>query len=381
MTDERVGPDLQRVLNRVQRPQRAVLLELVGRARLDVPAAVTVEGAATAVRPYAWLLERVGDEGVKLTAAGYLPPAVVVEAMTVLGDRVDWIGKGNREDLTIPVLDLRESAQQLKLVRKSKGRLVLSPAGRRLRADPVALWQYLAQSLPGSPDQVEGDAGTLLLLRMAAGEPDSWNGTGDFVAQSLAAMGWQRGYSGAPPDRSLSQSALWSARSMLQRLGYLSSRWYSDVAEQPSPEAAQFARAALQVPVETVQPPRANVDGPRRGRQPSVALPDLDLARIKRWCEGRVPLSAQDQVRLEFEVAGMSVTIVERRAPWHDDPSPEWTRLPIARLRFSATTRSWSLFWRDRNEKFHSYPPLPASPTVQTLLDEIDRDPTAIFWG
>ena len=66
---------------------------------------------------------------------------------------------------------------------------MLSPAGRRLRADPVALWRYLAQSLPGSPAEVEGDAGTLLLLRTAAGEPDSWNGTGDFVAQSLAAMG------------------------------------------------------------------------------------------------------------------------------------------------------------------------------------------------
>lgn len=381
MTDELVGPDLRRVLSRVQGPQRAAVLELVGRARLDVPAAVTIEAAETAVRPYAWLLERVGDDGVKLTAAGYLPPAVVVEAMTVLGDRVDWIGKGNREDLTIPVLDLRESAQQLKLVRKYRGRLVLSPAGRRLRADPVALWRYLAQSLPGSPNQVEGDAGTLLLLRVAAGEPDSWNDSGDFVAQSLAAMGWQSGYSGAPPDRSLSQSALWPTRSMLRRLGYLISRWFADVAEQPSPEAAQFARAALQVPVEEVLRPRANVGGPGRGRRRSVALPDLDLARIKRWCEGRVPLSAQDQVRLEFEVAGMSVTIVERRAPWPDDPDPQWTRLPVARLQFSSSTQTWSLRWRDRYERYHAYERLPASPTVQTLLDEIDRDPNAIFWG
>jgi hypothetical protein len=348
MTDELVGPDLRRVLSRVQGPQRAAVLELVSRARLDVPAAVTVEAAATAVRPYAWLLERVGDEGVKLTAAGYLPPAVVVEAMTALQDRQDWIGKGNREDLTMPVLDLRESAAQLKLVRKSKGRLVLSPAGRRLRADPVALWRHLAQSLPGSPDQVDGDAGTLLLLRVAAGEPDSWNDTGDFIARSLAAMGWQRGSSGAPPDRSLSQSALWAARSMLQRLGYLPSRWYLDEVVQPGPEAAEFARAALQVPVAEVQPPRANAGAPRRRRQPSAALPDLDVARIKRWCEGRVPRSAQDEVRVEFEVADLSVTIVERRAPWPDDPNPQWTRFPIARLQFSASTQTSSLFWRDR---------------------------------
>ncbi len=116
-----------------------MLLELVDRARLDVPASITTEQAATAVRPYAWLLDRVGADGVKLTTAGYLPPAMVVEAMTTLGDRVSWIGKGKREDLTLPVLNLRESAQYLKPVRKSKGHLVLSPAGRRLGADPVAL--------------------------------------------------------------------------------------------------------------------------------------------------------------------------------------------------------------------------------------------------
>ena len=43
------------------------------------------------------------------------------------------------------------------------------------------------------------------------------------------------------------------------------------------------------------------------------------------------------------------------------------------------TIQSWSLFWRDRNAQFHSYPPRPASPTVQTLLEEIECDPTAIF--
>jgi hypothetical protein len=93
MTDELVGPDQRRVLSQVKGSQRAAVLELVARARLDIPAAVTVEAAVTAVRPHAWLLERVGDEGVKLTAAGYLPPAVVVEAMTELQARQHWIGR------------------------------------------------------------------------------------------------------------------------------------------------------------------------------------------------------------------------------------------------------------------------------------------------
>lgn len=34
-------------------------------------------GPADLVRPYTWLLDRVGDDGIKLTGAGYLPPVHV----------------------------------------------------------------------------------------------------------------------------------------------------------------------------------------------------------------------------------------------------------------------------------------------------------------
>ena len=37
--------------------------------------------------------------------------------------------------------------------------------------------------------------------------------------------------------------------------------------------------------------------------------------------------------------------------------------------------------WRDRNLRFHLYDQLEPSPDIGDLLDEIDRDPTAIFWG
>jgi hypothetical protein len=38
-------------------------------------------------------------------------------------------------------------------------------------------------------------------------------------------------------------------------------------------------------------------------------------------------------------------------------------------------------YWRDRNLRFHRYDQLDPSPRVQDLLNELDRDPTAIFWG
>jgi hypothetical protein len=40
-----------------------------------------------------------------------------------------------------------------------------------------------------------------------------------------------------------------------------------------------------------------------------------------------------------------------------------------------------TLYWRDRNLRFHRYDQLPPSPSIGDLLTEIERDPTAIFWG
>ena len=84
---------------------------------------------------------------------------------------------------------------------------------------------------------------------------------------------------------------------------------------------------------------------------------------------------------MECDVAPRHLTIVECRPPWRNDMGWEWTRFPIARLRYTKKTAMWSLYWRDRNLRFHEYGLLPASASVGGLLAELERDPTAIFWG
>jgi hypothetical protein len=111
------------------------------------------------------------------------------------------------------------------------------------------------------------------------------------------------------------------------------------------------------------------------------SIPQLDVARVQRWCRDRVPEHARDQVRVECELAPRHITIVERRPPWGSDASPEWTEFPIARLRFTRATATWSLYWRDRNLRFHEYDLAPPSVHVDDLLNELSRDPTCIFWG
>jgi Protein of unknown function (DUF3024) len=110
-------------------------------------------------------------------------------------------------------------------------------------------------------------------------------------------------------------------------------------------------------------------------------LPELDIARVRRWCQQRVPPHAQDQVRVECDIGSRQLTIIECRPPWRQGIGPEWTRFPIARLHYTQATKMWTLYWRDRNLRFHRYDQLEPSPDISDLLREIEHDPIAIFWG
>ena len=94
-----------------------------------------------------------------------------------------------------------------------------------------------------------------------------------------------------------------------------------------------------------------------------------------------MPKHACHQVLVECQLSARHLTIVERRAPWRECFGPEWTSLPIARLRYSVADRSWTLYWRDRNLRFHLYDLLPPSHGVDDLLSKLARDPSCIFWG
>ena len=109
--------------------------------------------------------------------------------------------------------------------------------------------------------------------------------------------------------------------------------------------------------------------------------PPIDVAAIRSYCEQRIPPHALDQVRVEASVDGNAVTIVERRSPWRADFGPEWTAGPVARLRYVHKHQHWTLLWRDRNERWHRYDLVEPTADVTVLLDEIERDPTGIFWG
>lgn len=62
-------------------------------------------------------------------------------------------------------------------------------------------------------------------------------------------------------------------------------------------------------------------------------------------------------------------------------PRPRLDPVPDRRLHYTKTTGLWTLYWRDRNLKYHRYELLDPSPRVQDLLDYLDDRADPIFWG
>ncbi len=218
------------------------LRRLIRDAALDQPVQVDTETAARMVRPYAWLLDRVGTDGITLTGAGYLPPVHVEAAVTELHLGKEWIGKGNRESQTLPVLDLRESAQKAGLLRKHRGKVLLTARGRAMRRDPVALWWLLAQKTPPpSTDACQTQAGLMVLVATAAQITDNLDAT---VADLLGAIGWMSA-DGTQLTGSMASYAAWHTAAVLRRVGAFTDDGDFDRRQRPTPDGVIFARAAL----------------------------------------------------------------------------------------------------------------------------------------
>ena len=201
-------------------------------------ASVDAETAEAATRAWRVLLRHVGD-GVTLTQAGYLPPAIVRAVYDELGLDRTWIGKGNREDQTLPVLLLREQAQALGLLRKAKGRLAPTASGRRLVDDPAGLLAHVADRLPAGRREEEQGAGWLLLLGTAAGEAGS--GLYRDIAAILTDLGWRTSNPAGLDER----VAAHAARPTEDVLDCAAGTGMFGRSAAPRPYAALLARLAL----------------------------------------------------------------------------------------------------------------------------------------
>ena len=195
------------------------------------------------VAPVQWMLRRVGAHGIRLTRAGYLPPAVVVDAAGAID--WGWPVRAGRESHLLPLLELRAHLCAVGLLRVSKGMLLQTSRGRALVDAPRELWWHLARTVHQSRDQAETDATKLLLVLIARRGFDEGELFKQLLALSLETVGWVRA-DGAPLTDDAAFDLVLPKWRLLRRMGVFDVGASSHTRWIITPGGAAFARAALQ---------------------------------------------------------------------------------------------------------------------------------------
>ena len=114
-----------------------------------------------------------------------------------------------------------------------------------------------------------------------------------------------------------------------------------------------------------------------------MALSELERKRIAQvvgeLCRKHSPEHLRDKLQLEYTVKNHEIVIFERRPKWHS--ANEWTEMPVAKLKFIRSANKWRLYWMRADMKWHEYPGLSSSHRLDDLVQEIDADPLACFFG
>jgi len=97
------------------------------------------------------------------------------------------------------------------------------------------------------------------------------------------------------------------------------------------------------------------------------------------YCESRVPAHVKNEVNYSYGFRGNSATLFENRPDWRNRNL--WHPMAIAQFRFDPVKGLWTLYCADRNSKWHEYLEVEPTQQFQKLLDEVEDDPTGIFFG
>jgi hypothetical protein len=238
-----VRPDLVALLNRLKRTP--VGDDFIARTLVvGKPELPSHDDLVANLRAYQWFLDRAAGDGIQLTAAGYLKPVDVEAAAAEVPVVGDWIGKRNREDLTVPLLEFRQSLQGIGLLRKHQGKLLLTKAGKAARSDPASLWRHVASRLIDGPADSFDTQARLLALLCLASEPEGRHE--HRLAEATTYLGWRQ-RDGRPVSEEATRWAIREVTHALANVGCAQRDSGLPRIERPAltPIAVLLARQAL----------------------------------------------------------------------------------------------------------------------------------------
>ncbi|MFP4639602.1 MAG: DUF3024 domain-containing protein [Guyparkeria sp.] len=113
-----------------------------------------------------------------------------------------------------------------------------------------------------------------------------------------------------------------------------------------------------------------------------MAFSEIDRRRVEKqvteFVEARrPPVDLRVQMDIGFHVEGQAVELFERRRSMRGHRIEE----PFARFVHVRSRSVWKLYWMRMDGRWQRYLPLPEAERLEDLLEEVDEDPNACFFG
>lgn len=115
-----------------------------------------------------------------------------------------------------------------------------------------------------------------------------------------------------------------------------------------------------------------------------MALSEFEIKRIEKLVgtfidQRRPEPNIRHKVDISFRISGQSFEIFEIRPRW-DDPNIK-TEGSIAKATYVKKSKSWKLYWKRADMKWHWYEPFGTSESLEEVLEAINQDQYGCFWG
>jgi len=116
-----------------------------------------------------------------------------------------------------------------------------------------------------------------------------------------------------------------------------------------------------------------------------MALTPLEHRTVTRALDAyleraRPPVAIRPELDLGYRIDGQSVQIFEIRPRWRGAPG-EMQELSVAKATYVRRHDHWRIFWRRRDLRWHRYPPAETAPTIDRVLEIVEEDAYACFFG
>lgn len=102
---------------------------------------------------------------------------------------------------------------------------------------------------------------------------------------------------------------------------------------------------------------------------------------VGKLCTRISPPEIRDELRFVYEVQALDVVIYEERPSWRKPT--EWSKMGVAKFKYSRKDGNWKLYWMRRDLKWHLYDmDMPGgTKKLELLVKEVDSDPHGAFFG